>query len=49
MWDLIDREVSKREGIPTGSVKARAVASVPIVRIQKPEDLANMKNYPGLI
>ena len=42
MWDLIDREVSKREGVPIGSVKSRAVASVPIGRIQKPEDLANM-------
>jgi meso-butanediol dehydrogenase / (S,S)-butanediol dehydrogenase / diacetyl reductase len=42
MWDLIDREISKLEGTPLGSVKARAVASVPLGRIQKPEDLANV-------
>ena len=42
MWDLIDREIAEREGVAEGSVKARAVASVPIGRIQKPEDVANM-------
>ena len=41
MWDLIDREITQREGVPTGSVKARVVASVPIGRIQKPDDMAN--------
>src|SRR5262245_54349071 len=42
MWDLIDREVAKLEGAAVGSVKARAVASIPLGRIQKPEDVANM-------
>jgi len=42
MWDLIDREIAQRQGVPIGSVKARAVASVPIGRIQQPDDLANM-------
>lgn len=42
MWDLIDREIAKIEGVPVGSVKARAVASVPLARIQKPEDVANV-------
>ena len=41
MWDLIDREIAKREGVPAGSIKEQCVASVPIGRIQKPEDLAN--------
>ena len=42
MWDQIDREIAKLEGVPLGSVKARAVASIPLGRIQKPEDLANV-------
>jgi acetoin reductase-like protein len=42
MWELIDREIAKLEGAPVGSVKARAVASVPLGRIQKPEDVANV-------
>ena len=42
MWDLIDREVAKIRGVPEGSVKADAVASVPLGRIQKPEDIANV-------
>ena len=42
MWDMIDREIAKREGVEIGSVKARCVASVPIGRIQQPEDLAHM-------
>jgi acetoin reductase-like protein len=42
MWDLIDREVARLENAPVGSVKARAVASIPVGRIQQPEDIANM-------
>lgn len=42
MWDLIDREIAKLEGAPIGSVKARAVAGIPLGRIEEPEDVANM-------
>lgn len=42
MWDLIDRQVAQREGVPIGSVKARVVATIPIGRIEQPEDVANM-------
>jgi NAD(P)-dependent dehydrogenase (short-subunit alcohol dehydrogenase family) len=42
MWDLIDREVTKRSGKPTGSFKAEVVESIPVRRIQKPADMANM-------
>ena len=42
MWDLIDREIAQREGVPIGSVKAAAVASIPLGRIQEPEDVANV-------
>ena len=45
MWDLIDREVTRRRGDREGSFKAEAVASVPIGRIQQPEDMANMIVY----
>jgi D-sorbitol dehydrogenase (acceptor) len=45
MWDLIDREVTRRGGQPAGSFKAAAVASIPVGRIQQPEDMANMAVY----
>lgn len=45
MWDLIDHEVTRRSGRPQGSFKAEAVESIPIGRIQKPEDVANMVVY----
>lgn len=45
MWELIDREVTKRSGEPQGSFKASAVESVPVGRIQTPEDMASMVAY----
>jgi NAD(P)-dependent dehydrogenase (short-subunit alcohol dehydrogenase family) len=42
MWDLIDREAAKREGAETGSIKARNIASIPLGRVQVPEDVANV-------
>jgi NAD(P)-dependent dehydrogenase (short-subunit alcohol dehydrogenase family) len=42
MWDLIDRETAKIQGVPTGSVKSAVVASIPIGRIQSPDDVANV-------
>ncbi|MBI2843672.1 MAG: glucose 1-dehydrogenase [Armatimonadetes bacterium] len=42
MWDLIDRETARIKGLQEGTVKAAAVASIPIGRIQQPEDIANM-------
>ena len=45
MWDLIDREVTRRSGESRGSFKADAVASLPIGRIQQPEDMANLAVY----
>jgi acetoin reductase-like protein len=42
MWDLIDRETARLQGVPEGSVKAQAVASIPLGRIEQPEDVANM-------
>jgi meso-butanediol dehydrogenase / (S,S)-butanediol dehydrogenase / diacetyl reductase len=40
MWDLIDRESARLQGLPAGEVKARAVASIPLGRIEQPEDVA---------
>ena len=45
MWDLIDVKTAELEGVPIGSVKARAVASIPLGRIQQPEEVANMVAY----
>ena len=45
MWDLIDEGVTSRSGQIKGSFKAQVVAGIPIGRIQKPEDLANMIVY----
>jgi len=42
MWDLIDEGVAKLEGLPVGVVKQRAVDSIPLGRIERPEDVANM-------
>jgi NAD(P)-dependent dehydrogenase (short-subunit alcohol dehydrogenase family) len=42
MWDLIDRETARLQGLPAGTVKARAVAGIPLGRIEQPEDVANM-------
>ena len=42
MWDLIDREVARLNGAEPGSVKAQAVASIPLGRIEQPDDVANM-------
>ena len=42
MWDLIDRETAARRGVPVGTVKAEAVAGIPVGRIQQPEDVANL-------
>ena len=45
MWDVIDEGVTGRSGRPKGSFKAEVVESIPIGRIQQPEDLANMIVY----
>ena len=45
MWELIDREVARRRGVPLGSVKAATVAAIPLGRIQQPEDVASLVAY----
>ncbi len=42
MWDLIDEQVAALEHVPVGSVKQQAVESIPVGRIEQPEDVANM-------
>jgi meso-butanediol dehydrogenase / (S,S)-butanediol dehydrogenase / diacetyl reductase len=42
MWDLIDREIARVQGAPVGSVKDRAVASIPLGRIERAVDVANL-------
>lgn len=45
MWDLIDRETAAIRALPAGSVKAQAVAGIPLGRIQKPEDVASVAAF----
>ncbi|MBM4418831.1 MAG: glucose 1-dehydrogenase [Chloroflexi bacterium] len=42
MWDLIDREMAQRNQVDLGATRARAVAEIPLGRIQTPEDVANL-------
>jgi meso-butanediol dehydrogenase/(S,S)-butanediol dehydrogenase/diacetyl reductase len=42
MWDVIDRDVAKRRGVPPGSIKAAALAGIPLGRLQTPDDVANV-------
>ena len=45
MWDVIDKGVTENFDEPVGSFKAEAVASIPLGRIQQPEDMANAIIY----
>lgn len=45
MWDQIDRAVAGLQERPIGSVKAMAVAGIPLGRIEQPEDIAAMVAY----
>lgn len=42
MWELIDREIADLENVPAGTIRSRAVASIPLGRIQRPEDIASL-------
>ena len=42
MWDLIDRQVAEKRGVPLGSVKKSAVDAIPLGRIEQPEDVARL-------
>jgi D-sorbitol dehydrogenase (acceptor) len=45
MWDLIDREVNRLTGEPERSFTEAALGSVPVGRMQTPDDMANMFVY----
>jgi acetoin reductase-like protein len=42
MWDVIDRDVAALQGRPIGSVIKDALASIPLGRLQTPDDVANV-------
>lgn len=42
MWEGIDRDWTTLEGKPLGSVKAARVATIPLGRIETPEDVAKL-------
>ena len=41
MWDVVDREFAKYEGLAPGAAPKRAVDAIPLGRIEQPEDVAN--------
>jgi NAD(P)-dependent dehydrogenase (short-subunit alcohol dehydrogenase family) len=45
MWAGIDREWSTLEGKPLGSIKEARVASIPLGRIETPEDVAKLYTF----
>ena len=45
MWVSIDQEWSALEGKPTGAVKASRVATIPLGRIETPEDVASLYTF----
>jgi NAD(P)-dependent dehydrogenase (short-subunit alcohol dehydrogenase family) len=45
MWVGIDREWSALEGKPTGTIKQGRVATIPLGRIETPEDVANLYTF----
>jgi len=40
MWDVVDRQMAERDGLPLGEAKRRAVEAIPLGRIGEPEDVA---------
>jgi NAD(P)-dependent dehydrogenase (short-subunit alcohol dehydrogenase family) len=45
MWVSIDREWSTLEGKPVGSIKESRVATIPLGRIETPEDVARLYTF----
>ena len=41
-WEQVDRRFAELTGLPVGEPKRRAVASIPLGRIQQPEDVTGM-------
>ena len=42
MWAAIDADYSEREGVPPGTLRAQAMAQIPLGRIEQPDDVANL-------
>jgi D-sorbitol dehydrogenase (acceptor) len=40
MWDVVDSEFARYEGLEPGAAKRRAVDAIPLGRIEQPEDIA---------
>jgi galactitol 2-dehydrogenase len=40
MWEVVDREFARYEGLEPGAAKRRAVAAIPLGRIEQPDDIA---------
>jgi acetoin reductase-like protein len=40
MWEVVDSQFAKLEGLPSGAAKQRAVDAIPLGRIGQPEDVA---------
>jgi len=40
MWDVVDSQFARYEGLEPGAAKRRAVAAIPLGRIEQPDDIA---------
>jgi D-sorbitol dehydrogenase (acceptor) len=44
-WEEVDRQFAKIQGLPVGEPKRRAIASIPLGRIEQPEDVAGLAAF----
>ncbi len=44
-WEEVDRQFARLHNLPTGEPKRRAVASIPLGRIEQPEDVAGVAAF----
>jgi acetoin reductase-like protein len=44
-WEEVDKKFAKLQNLPVGEPKRRAIAAIPLGRIEQPEDVANVVSF----